>query len=222
MSVGYNIQRTTPAVVEPLFAAFHPYGTVTKLNVYTFAVLEGDRPVAAYTWAPPALGAAQSACPEFSSGVLALTRMVAVPRDQRELNHVSKPLRHQMRRLIDRTRWPVLITYVDYGEGHTGHVYKCSGWKRTGVKRKRPVYQNSEGVRVSDIAGGRRPKDLIKVGTTEIERWDHRMTSGDAWEYSYQNGLRKRQTGRLLRSGNPACEYYNIADERDAQMRLFK
>lgn len=34
---------------------------------------------------------------------------------------VSKPLRRQMRVEIDRGRWPVLITYSDEGQGHTGH-----------------------------------------------------------------------------------------------------
>jgi hypothetical protein len=39
--------------------------------------------------------------------------------------------------LIDRTRWPVLVTYSDIGQGHTGHVYKCSGWEKVGEPERR-------------------------------------------------------------------------------------
>jgi hypothetical protein len=64
--------------------------------------------------------------------VLSLSRMVAVPRGQRELRHISKPLKEQMKHLIDRTRWPVLVTYADAGQGHDGYVYKCAGWQPAG------------------------------------------------------------------------------------------
>jgi tRNA U34 5-carboxymethylaminomethyl modifying GTPase MnmE/TrmE len=59
----------------------------------------------------------------------------ALPREERRLRHISKPLKRQMRDLIDRTRWPVLVTYSDEGQGHLGHVYKCSGWQKTTRKR---------------------------------------------------------------------------------------
>jgi len=78
--------------------------------------------VAAYAWQPPPPGASRAVCPEAPEGVLALSRMVAVPRDERRLQHVSTPLRRQMRVLIDRGRWPVLVTYSDEGQGHTGNA----------------------------------------------------------------------------------------------------
>lgn len=104
------------------------YRSVGQVFVLAYAVIEDGAPVAAFVWQPPAPGAARSVCPEAPYGVLALSRMVALPRDERRLRHISKPLRAQMRRLIDRGRWPVLVTYSDEGQGHTGYV--VSVWKR--------------------------------------------------------------------------------------------
>lgn len=103
--------------VKDLCAKFHGYHGAGSVAVYAFGVYEDGEIVAAYAWQPPPLGGAKSVCPQAPHGVLSLSRMVAVPRDQRRLNHVSKPLRYQMRGLIDRTRWPVLVTYSDEGEG---------------------------------------------------------------------------------------------------------
>jgi hypothetical protein len=83
--------------------------------------------------------------------VLALSRMVAVPAEQRRLKHISKALKRQMR-LIDRSRWPVLVTYSDESVGHTGHVYKCSGW--TPTTRKRVRTYAVDGVRTSSYQNG--------------------------------------------------------------------
>src|SRR6266513_1557813 len=122
--VGYTMRRVTLEEVRDLCVRFHGYGSAGASATYAFGVFEGDTLVAAYSWQPPQPGTARAICPEAPQGVLALSRMVAVPTETRTLNHVSKPLRRQMRREIDRTRWPVLVTYSDEGQGHTGHVYK--------------------------------------------------------------------------------------------------
>ena len=57
--------------------------------VHAFAVVEAGRPVAAMPGSPTA-GGGLSVCPEEPSAVLALSRMVAVPRSS-DGNHVSKP-----------------------------------------------------------------------------------------------------------------------------------
>jgi hypothetical protein len=101
-----------------------------------------------------------------------LSRMVAVPRDQRTLRHVSTPLRRQMRTIIDRGRWPVLVTYHDEGQGHTGHVYKCSGWEAT-VRNRRPVYEDESGCRSSDYKNGKHATGLVRKADTYVQRWEH-------------------------------------------------
>jgi len=183
---------------------YHSYKTAGSYSAYCFGVYEQDRLVAAYSWMPPALGAAKSVCPEAPQGVLALSRMVAVPREERLLRHVSKPLRIQMRRLIDRGRWPVLVTYSDEGDGHTGHVYKCSGWHKT-ERRRRPVYTDNSGVRQSVVDG----RYLTLSGYTWLQRWEHWVCDSgtvNLWMESH-GWYREPIPGKVWRSGNQAYRY---------------
>lgn len=161
---------------------------------------------------PPPPSAARSVFVELPHGVLALSRMVAVPHADRELRHVSKPLRVQMRRLIDRSRWPALVTWHDEGQGHTGHVYKCSGWQPTTRKRAETV--EVDGRRVSRYSNGARVKrdDGVR-GHTWIQRWEH-WDLGDAvdertaaiarFDASWE---RVAIPGRFWRSGSQAYRF---------------
>lgn len=92
---SYDLRRAELADVVPLIERHHGYGGVGNVATAVWAVYEHDRIVAAYVWNPPAPGAALAVAPAFPSGVLALTRMVAVPREERQLRHVSTPLRRK-------------------------------------------------------------------------------------------------------------------------------
>ncbi len=206
MKPGYDMRECRIADVEPLVVAHHGYGSVSASATYAFAVFENDRPVAGFLWQPPPPGAARSVSPQSPSGVLALSRMVAVPRETRSLNHVSKPLRRQMRTLIDRGRWPALVTYSDEGQGHTGHVYKCSGWRAT-TRAQRPFFEDSEGRRVSSYSNGAHGlRGAIKSGVTTIQRWEHwACKPSEALLWMREHGWRRvRVVGKTWRSGNQA------------------
>tara|TARA_R110000824_G_scaffold90829_1_gene221560 strand:+ start:1305 stop:1958 length:654 start_codon:yes stop_codon:yes gene_type:complete len=204
VELSYRLVKCHISDVVGLIKEHHPYGGAAKTCAHAFAVLERQSPVAAYLWMPPPPGAAKSVCPEAPVGVLALSRMVALPRHQRELNHVSKPLRRQMRRLIDRTRWPVLVTYSDESLGHTGHVYKCSGWEKT-IRSKRPVFKDEDGNRTSAYkAGVYSTSDKESHGFAWIQRWEHwACERGRALEFMTDAGWRKTATGKTWDNGNP-------------------
>lgn len=218
----YDLRECSLAEVRELCRAHHGYGSAGGIATYSFAVYEAGRPVAAYAWQPPPPGAALAVCPEAPAGVLSLSRMVAVPRAERLLNHVSRPLRRQMHTLIDRGRWPVLVTYHDEGQGHTGHVYKCSGWELSGGGRERSVYVDDDGHRASrysnGVSGGRA---LTGAGKTRLHRWEHwACERGDAANWMAKNGwTRVTIAGRTWRSGKPACRWVNAS--QDAQVPLF-
>lgn len=194
-------------VVEEMCETYHVYRSAGPCSTYCFAVSENGRPVAAFAWQPTALGAARAVCPEAPQGVLALSRMVAVPRNERDLRHLSKPLREQMHKLIDRTRWPVLITFSDEGQGHTGHVYKCSGWEKT-TRSERSFYVDSSGRRRSVPTSDhhRDERDLRQGGKTVLQRWEHwACPRGEAARWMTAHGWRREPIpGRVWRSGNPA------------------
>lgn len=88
-------------------------------------------------WIPPTKTAAQSLAGGAWQGVLALSRLVIevdVPR-----NGCSFLLARSMK-LIDRARWPVLVTYADTWRGHTGAIYLASGWTRDGETSPESTY----------------------------------------------------------------------------------
>jgi hypothetical protein len=58
-------------------------------------------------------------------------------------------------RLIDRTRWPVLLTYADSGQGHTGAIYLAAGWTRDGEGGGWNYYEPASGRQLSSIQDGR-------------------------------------------------------------------
>lgn len=209
---AYDLRETSLSVVRDLCERFHGYGSMGKFAASAFAVFEGSVPVAGYAWQPPPPGAAKSVCAEAPFGVLALSRMVAVPREARLLRHVSKPLRRQMTRLLDRTRWPVLVTYSDEGQGHTGHVYKCSGWQPT-TRTERPFFVDVDGHRASSYSNGRHGgRELVFGGTTFVQRWEHWVCErGDAARWMHDHGWRRVPVpGRLWRSGNQAFTYERV------------
>lgn len=219
---GYDLREVPLTDVERLIKEQHGYGSVGGWATYCFAVFEQDKPVAAYVWQPPPHGSAKSVCPECPGGVLALSRMAAVPRAERTLNHVSKPLRRQMKVLMDRHRWPVLVTYSDEGQGHTGHVYKCSGWKKTS-RKKRPYYVNSNGERSSIYKNGQLQKadgeNLIFGGHTWLQRWEHWACSpGEVKQYMSAGGWsREPIPGKFWKSGNQAHTWIHTHTSEGAQ-----
>lgn len=190
--------------VANLFEQYHGYGSVGRLAVACFAVFEDSRPIAAYVWQPPRPGPADVLAPSAPWGVLALSRMVAVPKAERRLKHISKPLRQIMRSGLDRTRWPILVTYSDGGQGHTGYVYKCSGWTEDGTF-PRKFYTDAHGARRSIYANGAPSTGLTFGGTTLLTRWVHRLVPiGEELAYLNSHGWFNvpDPRGRTWRSGN--------------------
>lgn len=196
--------------VRALCEQHHGYASAGGVSVYAWGAVENGRLVAAWAWQPPPPGAASSVCPEAPAGVLALSRMVAVPKSERELRHISKPLKYQMRRLIDRGRWPVLVTYSDEGQGHTGHVYKCSGWEKT--QRAERNFFTVDGKRTSAYSNGSM-RELDRGGLTTIQRWEHWVCKrGMAAVWMEAWGWRRVAVpGKKWRSGNQAYRWEQTA-----------
>lgn len=208
-SPSYDLREASRSEVIELFEKYHAYKSASAAMTYCFAVFEDGRPVAAYAWQPPPPGAAKAVCPEAPQGVLSLSRMVAVPKSERRLKHISKPLRRQMYHNIDRTRWPVLVTYSDDGCGHNGFVYQCSGWTPT-VRNRTPVNENADGVRCSSYSNGKSGgRDLIRAGHTWIQRWENRICPvGDAANWMASHGwVRTPIPGKVWANGKQAYKY---------------
>lgn len=219
--VSYDLVRCDVEYVAQLVREHHPYRSVGGVSaVDVFAVVEEGKPVAAYIWRVPPPGSALAVAPGAHHGALALSRMVAVPRDERRLNHVGKPLRAQ-KKLLDRGRWPVLVTYSDASCGHTGHVYRCSGWQKD-AENETIFCEDEEGRRVSRYSNGR-TLDIEVAGKTTITRWvDRSCLKGEEAEHMAAAGWEVRPVpGKTWRSGNQAYAVVK-RDEYTSQIALFE
>lgn len=81
-------------------------------------------------WLPPTRRAAEAVAGDGWQGVLSLSRLAVAPELPR--NAATFLLARSMR-LLDRERWPVLLTYADTHHGHTGAIYKATGWQLDAV-----------------------------------------------------------------------------------------
>lgn len=215
--MNFDIRRISPKLCMNLFEQYHGYGGANTTCTYCFGVFEKNKCIAAFIWNPPSYGCAKDVCPQLPQAVLSLSRMVAVPKCERILQHISKPLRYQMKYMIDRTRWPVLVTYSDSSLGHNGHVYKCSGWQPTKA-HSTPNYIDNNGKRCSSQSNDGRANKLIRVGHSIKQRWEHWINNkDDAIKNWYDNWDIVPTKGKTWRSGNQA---YHITSKK--QCTLFE
>ena len=206
---GWVLREAPLESLRPLFVAHHAYKGVSAAATYAFGVYEGDVLVAAFAWQPPPVGCAKSVLPCCPSGVLALSRMVALPREERRLKHLSNPLRRQMNDLIDPTRWPALVTFSDEGRGHMGHVYKCSGWTKT-TRSETENFEDEDGVRVSKYQAGVSSLDgLVRAGWSWKQRWEHHVVPPERAQAHMEAAgwVREPIPGKVWKSGNPAYRW---------------
>lgn len=221
---AYDLRPADPDDVRRLCARYHAYQGAGDTATYAYGVYEDGQCVAGWLWQPPPPGAAKAVCPAAPHAVLALSRMVAVPREMRRLRHISRPLRRMMRvaGYLDRGRWPVLVTWSDEGLGHTGHVYRCSGWTRT-VRSRQPIFEDAQGRRVSRYRNGVTGTDrLVRAGHTWIQRWEHWACAAEgAVEHVRRAGwVRVPVAGRRWRSGRQAHTWVRVTPSNGVPLTL--
>jgi hypothetical protein len=87
-------------------------------------------------WLPPSSKAAARPWWPNPKEVLALSRLVLEPEVPK--NGATFLLSRSVK-LLD-SQWRCLITYADEWRGHTGHIYRVSGWEHTGMTKPQPIY----------------------------------------------------------------------------------
>ena len=120
-------------------------------------------------WIPPTKSAAKATYPENWRGVLSLTRLVVGPDVPK--NGASYLIAASMR-LIDRTRWPCLVTYADEMQGHTGSIYRATNWEYCGMTAKEATWFKN-GRMISRKAGPktRTHKEMVDMGCEMVGRF---------------------------------------------------
>lgn len=132
LSVGLSIGRS-------LVEKNHYAKSASNTAVYLHGLFrKGDyRCWGVAWWIPPTKSAALATYPENWQGVLMLSRLVTIP--EAPANSCSY-LIGQSRRLIDRERWPCLVTYADEWQGHKGGIYLATNWSFVGRTKPEATY----------------------------------------------------------------------------------
>ena len=93
--------------------------------------------------------------------VLSLSRLAIEP--GLPTNAASFLLGRSMK-LIDRERWPVLVTYADTRMGHTGAIYKATNWRCDGEVPGGTQWKAPDG----SLRGVKRPINPVTGGRTQV------------------------------------------------------
>lgn len=103
-------------------------------------------------WMPPTPAAGKAVAGDEWRGVLSLSRLVVAP--DLPTNAASFLLGRSMR-MVDRKRWPVLLTYADTRLGHTGAIYRATNWTDQGEVPAGDVWIGPDGQQRGRKRGGR-------------------------------------------------------------------
>lgn len=79
-------------------------------------------------WIPPTKAAAQATYHDWRK-VLSLSRLAIVPGVPK---NACSFLIARSAKMIDKEKWPCLVTYADEWRGHSGGIYKAANWKEVG------------------------------------------------------------------------------------------
>ena len=109
---------------------------------------------------------AEATFPERWQGVLCLSRLVILPGVPR---NACTFLLARSRRMIDRRKWPCLVTYADEWRGHTGAIYRADNWTYEGRTQPERTYQVN-GRMVSRKAGDhtRTHAEMLALGAEMV------------------------------------------------------
>lgn len=165
-------------VVQDMVRREHYAGGGSNTAVYTLGVFSttapwfGYAPVAVSWWLPPTPACGMSVWPQDRQAVLSLSRLVCEPGAPK--NSPSFLLSHGMR-FIDRQRWPILITFADDWQGHTGAIYRAAGWLECGRTKPEATYTMS-GRMVCRKAGPktRTHAEMLAIGCEFVGKFSRR------------------------------------------------
>lgn len=120
-------------------------------------------------WIPPTRAACESVNKAQWKKVLSLTRMAVLPGAPK--NACSFMLAASVKMIRKEGRFVSLVTYADESQGHSGGVYKASGWEYVGRTGPYPRWLAADGRQVSSKANVNRTKaqmealGYVKVGS---------------------------------------------------------
>lgn len=121
----------------------HYAGGASNTSVYAHGLFRAGHLVGVALWLPPAAGSSKWVSRYTKgrvppSGVLTLSRLVVA--EGEPANAAGLLLGGSTRLIAREKRFGALVTFADSWRGHTGTVYKATGWTDTGETTPTPVW----------------------------------------------------------------------------------
>lgn len=138
----WEVRPVSISVARRMVERYHYARSASLIAVYLHGMFPAgafwdEEAVAVAWWLPPTKGCGQATYPDAPQGVLSLSRLVAIPEAPK--NTCSYLIARSIK-LIDRRRWPCLVTYADTMREHTGAIYRATNWKYAGMTAADPCY----------------------------------------------------------------------------------
>lgn len=155
-----------------MYQNYHPYHSGPGRGAIHYHAREDGKLIAVFSFKPPGYGAAKKMSPDNPHAIIALSRMCAVPRNERKTQHISKLMRRVWPQLPEQ--YNTILTYSDSSCNHTGFVYKACGFTKHEPVSAR-IYHDERGCRVSINTSGHTNKNAIPVGYCALTPWTLRI-----------------------------------------------
>lgn len=159
----YTVRDAPLHEAARFIAAYHYARGCANTAVYVHGLYRGEVLVGAALWMPPTRVCAESVHVEWRR-VLSLSRLAIAPGEPQ--NAASILLGASMRRILQSRRWVALVTYADQSQGHTGTIYRATGWAYRGETKPEARWIDATGRQVSrkSAARSRTAAEMVALG----------------------------------------------------------
>lgn len=118
--------------------------------VMSVGMFRGGLMVGAALWLPPTRVCAETVDRNEWRRVLSLSRLAVVPGEPQ--NAASILIGWCVRALRAEGKWSHLVTFADESQGHTGTIYRATGWTYVGRTAAIARWINGDGAQVSKLS----------------------------------------------------------------------
>jgi hypothetical protein len=159
----YEIREYTLAPCAAFIREHHYAGGCSNTAVMSAGMFRSGVMVGAALWLPPTRVCAETVDRGEWRRVLSLSRLAVAPGEPQ--NAASILIGWCVRSLRGAGKWSHLVTFADESQGHTGTIYRATGWTYVGRTKPLARWVDADGRQVSRLATkSRTAAEMIALG----------------------------------------------------------
>lgn len=132
------------------FISAHHYAKgCSHTAVYRHGLYRSGLLVGVALWLPPTKRCAMTVHSKWRR-VLSLSRLAIVPAEPQ--NAASMLIGRSLKVIRAEEKWKAVVTFADESEGHTGVIYRATGWRYVGKTKPTARWKDVNGRQVSRLS----------------------------------------------------------------------